>query len=499
MNTCKLSITFGIITLLFFSLPTDGFGSFPGNDIYPKVHIIDELEISIEPWVLCYNDSTIVIGHTPVTSFQSVNDPMVNIGNIFVCIFDSQWNLKKGIIYGGDNHDFVSDVIIDPKGTICILGGTKSTNLPLTSNAIQTEHQNLGHPMFDGFFACFRGDSLELLYSTYFGGDNSDFFRTIDYANNMYILSGSTNSGNIPISEHAVQKEKVGSNNVFLSVFSESFTLTYSSYYGQGYFFPCDVSICMDNGSILLTGGTYTDTYPLISAIASISSSLNLPPPFQENPAGELDGFVLILDPLTYQIEYMAYIGKQDDDIIVSSNWITPTSILLYGRTPSKDFFSFDDTEKKQEEIEKNTCFFIIFDVSQSIILQASYLGGIEDDIPKTGFVLEDHSILLTGKTYSYNFPVTSNAIQRRLSSNHVNSFISYFDEKGHLVYSTLISYPEVEFLDRFTLSGNSLYMCATSIEKSTNKEKAWLCQIKTDEMKKNILLAQEGFELFKK
>ncbi len=47
--------------------------------------------------------------------------------------------------------------------------------------------------------------------------------------------------------------------------------------------------------------------------------------------------------------------------------------------------------------------------------------------------------------------------------------------KKGHLVYSTLISYPEVEFLDEFTLSGNSLYMCATSIEKSTNKEKAWL------------------------
>ncbi len=108
MNTCKLSITVGIITLLFISLPTDGFGSFPGNGIYPKVHIIDELEISIEPWVLCYNDSTIVIGHTSATSFQSINDPMVNIGNIFVCIFDSQWNLKKGIIFGGDNHDFVS-------------------------------------------------------------------------------------------------------------------------------------------------------------------------------------------------------------------------------------------------------------------------------------------------------------------------------------------------------------------------------------------------------
>ena len=464
-----------ILVLTFITLVFSGnaFGSMNVISIQPKIHQIEELSNSLNPMILDYNYSHIVIGVTSSDSFEDLNDSSDNEGNIFICKYDKNWEFTKGIIYGGSRQDFYGDALIDEEGRLCLVGGTKSNDLPITNNSLGTcQEDKQSFNNWNGFFSCFHFDTLELVYGTYFKGNRKQFFNTIISNKNCYILSGTTTSDDITVTEEAVQKEKIGSQNAFLTVFSKSFNLVYSSYYGQGYVYPTQTSICSDTGKILLSGGTHTESQE------SIITSKDTKVPFQKNPGGENDGFFMVLNPSTYQIEYFTYLGKQENDLLSSSKWITPSKILLFGSTMSPDFYTTQDAYQTKEDVSEGSCFVVIFDLSKNAITYASFIGGREYDGALDCFILEDQSILLTGCTDSPNFPVTRNAIQNRISLKSANGFFCHIDQKGRLLYSTLIHFPYLKFFGSSSISRDSLYFSGYSVEPPQNLEKATIVEI---------------------
>jgi hypothetical protein len=65
--------------------------------------------------------------------------------------------------------DGVRAIAVDAQGQVYVAGTTSSTDFPTTPNAFQTHHQSVAAGTYDGFFARFKADGSELLYSTYIG------------------------------------------------------------------------------------------------------------------------------------------------------------------------------------------------------------------------------------------------------------------------------------------------------------------------------------------
>ena len=148
-----------LLFVLFIAFVFSGNVSGGMNEIsiQPKIHKMEELTNSLQPMILNYNDSHVLIGATANSSFEDLSDSSGNEGNIFICKYDKNWTFTKGIIYGGSRHDFCSDALIDEKGILCLVGGTKSDDLPITNNTLgicQEEKQNFLN--WKGFFACFQ-------------------------------------------------------------------------------------------------------------------------------------------------------------------------------------------------------------------------------------------------------------------------------------------------------------------------------------------------------
>ena len=101
----------------------------------------------------------------------------------------------------------IRDVVINTAGEVIIAGKTDRTAFPTTRGAYDRTHAGGS----DGFVARINGSGTQLLYSTFFGGADSDddlfqFTPLLSYvAGNTVLVAGSTGSTDFPVSAGALQ------------------------------------------------------------------------------------------------------------------------------------------------------------------------------------------------------------------------------------------------------------------------------------------------------
>lgn len=110
--------------------------------------------------------------------------------------------LLYGSFFGGDGIDEATGMVLDPSGRIILSGFTLSANLPVTSTAFQTKYGG----NTDAFIAIIDPAKLQLVYSTYLGGDGADsaFDLKQDGSGILYV-SGYTESPGLPGTSNALQ------------------------------------------------------------------------------------------------------------------------------------------------------------------------------------------------------------------------------------------------------------------------------------------------------
>jgi photosystem II stability/assembly factor-like uncharacterized protein len=103
--------------------------------------------------------------------------------------------------FGGLNDDSGRRIAVDATGNAYIIGNTKSFNLPITANALQSIYGDSDSENFwgDSFIAKFNPNGT-LAYSTYLGGDSEDdgFAIAVDARGDVYV-TGETDSLNYPL------------------------------------------------------------------------------------------------------------------------------------------------------------------------------------------------------------------------------------------------------------------------------------------------------------
>ena len=229
----------------------------------------------------------------------------------FVTKLDTNGSLLYSTFVGGSANENDSPLLgynlrsigVDDDGSAWITGITQSTNFPMESAAQST----FGGGNRDAFVTRLAPDGKSFEYSTFLGGTSDDRAQALVVAAGNAYVTGFTNSNDFPTSNGALQTNRAGGWDNFVTKldgnFSGSSSLAYSTYLG-GTSDDYGQAIAVDTaGHAYVTGLTWSGgrNFPTRNA-------------FQGDTSWSWDGFVTKLNLDATDIEYSTFLAGKGDD-----------------------------------------------------------------------------------------------------------------------------------------------------------------------------------------
>ena len=380
---------------------------FGGNsDDYAEASIIDS------------QHNLIIVGHTASNNFPMLNAYNDTFGgglfDVFVAKFTSTNQLIFSTYLGGSDMDQIYSVAIDSEDNIIVAGNTQSSNFPM-KNSYNSTYGGLS----DVFVAKLTS-SGQLIFSTYLGGSDNDNCNSVitDDLDNIFI-SGNTKSGNFPL-KASFDSSLNGISDVFIAKFTSSGILSWSTYLG-GSSYEITNSINIDSrNNVILNGYTASSDFPVKNA-------------YNSTFGGSIDTFITKFTN-NGQLTWSTFFGGLNSDFSRTSTIDSFDNIILAGTTDSNDlslknpYFNFNSGSQDV---------FLAKYSSTGELDFSTYLGGFLIDDPTSVIIDHQNNILVTGVTYSSNFPLTD-AFNTEINGTS-DAFLTKFSNSGEMVWSTLI------------------------------------------------------------
>lgn len=425
--------------------------------------------------------NTILIGQTPSDDFPVTDDAIQSEyggggWDAYVAKFSPSGDLLYSTYFGGDGYEHVTTVNVDSQNNMILAGTTESDEFPTTLDALQPTHSGgfdgfimklapngtllystffggagidwiygmqfdtSGNYMFSGhtdsaglatsdvigetkssgrdaFIARVSADGSTLQMFSYLGGDGTDraTMLKIDSEYN-YIISGVTDSSNYPVTGNAFQSTATTSGDAILTKISYSgASLIYSTLIGAS---DDDyaVSVAVDsNDDMIISGYTESDDLAVVNAYQS------------DFGGGTADIFIAKVNK-TGSMQFLTFLGGNEADyaweVAVDSN----DNVIVAGRTSSVDYpamHGLNDTHSGSFDAIATK-----LTSDGQTILVSSYIGGSSSDIGEGMAVDDNDNIVVTGRTVSDDFPVTSGAYQDMIGGSS-DSFVCHIAFSG--------------------------------------------------------------------
>ncbi len=185
-------------------------------------------------------------------------------------LFVSKFNPAGEMIYttriGGSGLERGFGIAVDSSGNAYVTGRTQSTDFPVVNPA----QAGFGGKE-DAYVLKLNPAGTQLLYSTYLGGNDTDFACgiAIDAAGNAYV-TGDAVSYNFPVTQNAFQRQYAGGgSDAFVVKLAPSGSLVYATYLG-GQDWDHGESVAVDgSGNAYVTGYTASTDFPTARPIQS--------------------------------------------------------------------------------------------------------------------------------------------------------------------------------------------------------------------------------------
>lgn len=229
--------------------------------------------------------------------------------------------------FGGEGLDSIRDLAITPNGTIVFGGITRSAENIVFGNAAQSSL----NAMQDGLLGSMT-ESGDLLWASYFGGNEFDEIRTLFSDNDHILVAGNTTSeSDFPVTANAFQTGYSGGlNDGFMSKFTLDGENLYCTYIGG------------DDADLIEKVLKVDDGYFLFGS--SISDGLGSAGAYQENNGGVRDALLMKFNT-DHELTYSTYFGDIDNDRGFDMS-LYNNQIILVGETGSIDNISTPDAQQ---------------------------------------------------------------------------------------------------------------------------------------------------------
>lgn len=346
----------------------------------------------VNEMIIDIDGNIILAGTTQSNDYPTLNAFNGTYGgntDIFLTKFSQNGSVLFSTFVGGGQNDFSYDLKVDSNKYILLVGSTRSYDFPVYNGYNVTYGGNT-----DGFLIKLSS-SGELVYSTFLGGSEDDFISKITLdSNSDIILGGTTSSLDFP-NKNAINDSLGGWNDLFLTKFSSSGELVFSTYFGGLQEEELSFITLDTNNNIIMGGYTSSPDYVLVEPIFA-----------QYRPAPE-DSYMVFLTKFTTDggtIIFSTYI----DDLVHNTQAVRGNEIYFSGVNFGEGLLKLLVYSTSENKL-----------VTNITIIEHSFISSIN--------IEKSNQILLTGSTYGYpfSFPL-KNAFQPNFGGNENCSFWIY-------------------------------------------------------------------------
>jgi len=368
----------------------------------------------------------VVVGCSDTPDFPTTPgayDTTFDNDDFFVAKLDATGStLLWSTFLGGSNSEYGGGLSIDCSGNPVVTGWTNSSDFPTTPGAYDSSGSV--------FVAKLDAAGSTLLWSTFLGvAVNRRHCLCLD-ASDCPVLTGETGDYmNFPTTPGAYDTVLNGSEDVFVSKLDATgSTLLWSTFLG-GEYIDSDAVLSLDpSGNAVVMGQTRSSDFPTTpGAYDSV---------FNDAGAGEV--FVAKLDATGSTLLWSTFLGGEvceggalfldplGNPVVTGTTWSPafPTTPGAYDTT-----YNGDDCD----------AFATKLDATGSALLWSTFVGGEDIDQASALFLDSSGNPVVTGWTYSSDFPTTSGACDRSYNGGG-DVFATKLDATGStLVWSSFL------------------------------------------------------------
>ncbi len=446
-GTCYAPVFFSLILILSLSItsraqelaavnfsPTIDWNCYTGGNSFDEVKGIHA----------DYNGNIYTTGfmsQSPQTgSLNFLNAYQGGMSDAFLCKFAKEGGLIWAIYIGGESSDFGTSIAELPNGNIVVVGYT-SSQAGFDFNVTPSSLTGGGA---DGFCAVYS-PSGELVWSTYFSGNNDDIITQVAIGPNGKIyLCGNTKSMDFPYATHFQPVYGGGVSDGFIAEMNDNGSVSWFSYVGGlGSDYVNDITVG-DNGRVFFCGKGYDNV---------IVSNQDLP---IEN-GGASDAFIGCVYGNT--IQWGHYVGGEGADSFHSITSTPQGKVIVAGYTSSDYLEGFETSS----DVFPNQFDIMVASYTWAGELEwHSYIYGIGDDKPSAVTADGMGNIYLAANTDSDDLEIINGLYSE--NNGGKDSYVAKFAQNGNVVWSTYLGGINDDFsagivIDRFgkiVLGGNS-------------------------------------------
>jgi len=346
-------------------------------------------------------------------------------GDAFITKINAAGNaLVYSTYLGGSGNERGYGIAVDSSFNAYVTGHTSTNQGDVPGpgdfpTAVPFQAQN-GSPLgnFDAFVTKINPAGSALVYSTFLGGNFSEFSTyggaiAVDSNGNAYV-GGTTASTNFPEASTSTIQPTYGggTKDGFVVKFNAAGSaLLYSTYLGGNNFYDEVNGIAIDSARNAYVVG-YTDALDFPTA---------LPLQATKNGFGN-DAFVSKINATGSALVYSTYLGGSNGDIALAVAVDSGGNANVSGWTASSNF---PTVAPFQASAGSGDAFISKFNAVGSALLRSTYLGGSTGSEIGYGIALDSlGNAYVTGQTSSTNFP-TAGPIQAAFGGGGADAFVA--------------------------------------------------------------------------
>jgi hypothetical protein len=325
---------------------------------------------------------------------------------------------------GGSGGDAVNGIAVDGEGYIFLTGSTLSVNFPL-----QDPFDITLSGSSDAFIAKLDPSGRRLIFSTYFGGTNTDAGYEIALGPGGDVhVAGATASIDFPTVTAFQNSFGGGAGDAFVARFDPTGAVLERSSYlgGSGSGGDLPVGLSVDgSGGVFVSGLVQSSDFPVTGGA------------FQTAYGGSGDVFVTKVGA-SGSLVYSSYLGGSDFDTGGANAIDSSGNVYVVGSTWSSDFpviNGLDDTFSGGV----TDGFVAKISPTGAALVWSTFLGGSGNDGASGVDLDQSRNVYVTGQTGSADFPVDDD-IDPTFGGGLSDGFATKLDPTGTSILSRPIS-----------------------------------------------------------
>jgi hypothetical protein len=413
------------------------------DDFIPSIPGLAKIQMAYDS-----GRNLVIVGRTMSDDFPrtDLSYNFTYTSDITLSKFSPEGKMIFSTVFGGEETDWPTGLVIDKQDNIIITGVTSSVDFPTSDDAIQGSFAGGESYNTDGFISIFSS-SGELDYSTFLGGSRDDWIYSVDLdSEKEIIITGDSDSIDFPTKNAYMDKPNtgVGEYDVFVSKLSKT-EFNFSTYIGGTGGGSAGLSIKVDNqDNIILVGGTFQENFPTSTTI-------------QDTYGGDLDGIIVKFNAKG-ELIFSTFFGgsgfEQLNDIAISSD----DSIYITGTSYSS---IFPDNKEPLNGASGSGDVLLMKISSESDLVFYTLLGGTSIDEGWAIDISNNDEIYLTGETQSKLISNTGDL------NGSYDAYIAVFTNTGALSYLQYFGGNNVDRARDILCNGN--YIALAMYTSSTN------------------------------